>query len=372
MRACHVEYRVTETTLNDTKGDHRMTRIAFGLFDWIDRGTVPVHQLYEDRLQLLEVADAAGFFCYHLAEHHATPLGMAPSPALFLTAAAQRTRRIRLGPLVYLLPLYNPLRLIEEVCMLDQLSGGRLELGVGRGVTPYELRYYGVDPAGTRAIFNEALAVLIAGLTNPRLTFEGAHYHYRDVPMELHPFQQPYPPLWYPTHNPESLQYAARHGYNFVGLGPAVAVRQLIDAYWQTWQLHRNDPNRLNGHVAAPKVGILRQVFVAETDDEALAVARAAHRDWYRSITKLWHDHDDHSVDGLFAWETATQHETMIFGSPARVREQIARLVETSGCNYVIGSFAWGTLPHEKTLRSLQLFAQEVMPAFSGSAALTT
>ena len=73
-------------------------------------------------------------------------LGMAPSPALFLTAAAQRTRRIRLGPLVYLLPLYNPLRLIGEVCMLDQMSGGRLELGVGRGVTPYELKYYGVDP----------------------------------------------------------------------------------------------------------------------------------------------------------------------------------------------------------------------------------
>ena len=119
-----------------------MTQVAFGLFDWIDRSTAPLHQLYNDRLQLLEAADAAGFFCYHLAEHHATPLGMAPSPALFLTAAAQRTRRIRLGPLVYLLPLYNPLRLIEEVCMLDQLSGGRLELGIGRGVTPYELAIF--------------------------------------------------------------------------------------------------------------------------------------------------------------------------------------------------------------------------------------
>jgi len=77
-----------------------MTPVAFGLFDWIDRGTAPLHQLYEERLQLLEAADAAGFFGYHLAEHHATPLGMAPSPALFLTAAAQRTRRLRLGHLV--------------------------------------------------------------------------------------------------------------------------------------------------------------------------------------------------------------------------------------------------------------------------------
>ena len=207
-----------------------MAQVAFGLFDWIDRGTAPLHQLYKDRLQLLEAADAAGFFCYHLAEHHATPLGMAPSPALFLAAAAQRTQQIRLGPLVYLLPLYNPLRLIEEVCMLDHLSGGRLELGVGRGVTPYELRYYGVDPGGTRAIFNEALTVLVAGLTNSRMTFEGQHYQYSDVPMELHPYQRPYPPLWYPTHNPESVHYAARHGYNFVGLGPAAAVREHVDA----------------------------------------------------------------------------------------------------------------------------------------------
>src|SRR5262245_46947483 len=145
-----------------------MANVDFGLFDWIDRTATPLHQLYEERLRLLEVADTAGFFCYHLAEHHATPLGMAPSPALFLAAAAQRTRRIRLGPLVYLLPLYNPLRLIEEVSMLDQLSGGRLELGVGRGVVPYELRYFGVDPDETRAIFDEALAVLLAGLTNSR------------------------------------------------------------------------------------------------------------------------------------------------------------------------------------------------------------
>ena len=91
-----------------------MAKVAFGLFDWIDRSTAPLHQLYKDRLQLLEAADAAGFFCYHLAEHHATPLGMAPSPALFLTAAAQRTQRIRLGPLVYLLPLYNPLSVRPE------------------------------------------------------------------------------------------------------------------------------------------------------------------------------------------------------------------------------------------------------------------
>jgi alkanesulfonate monooxygenase SsuD/methylene tetrahydromethanopterin reductase-like flavin-dependent oxidoreductase (luciferase family) len=96
-------------------------------------------------------------------------------------------------------------------------------------------------------------------------------------------------------------------------------VREHVDAYWQTWEQHRHDPGRLNGHVAAPKIGILRQVVVADTDEEALETTRAANGDWYHSITKLWHDRDEHSVDGLFAWETATQHETIIFGSPARV-----------------------------------------------------
>jgi alkanesulfonate monooxygenase SsuD/methylene tetrahydromethanopterin reductase-like flavin-dependent oxidoreductase (luciferase family) len=138
--------------------------------------------------------------------------------------------------------------------MLDQLSGGRLDLGIGRGASPYELGYFGVDAATSRALFNEALAVLVAGLTQAQLTFEGAHYQYHDVPMELHPLQQPYPPLWYPTQNPESVRYAARHGYHFVSLGPA-GVRQLVDTYWQTWEAHRQALDRLNGHVAAPRVG---------------------------------------------------------------------------------------------------------------------
>ncbi|MBO0738987.1 MAG: LLM class flavin-dependent oxidoreductase [Alphaproteobacteria bacterium] len=342
-----------------------MNETSFGVFDWIDRGTAPLHRLYDDRLRLLEAADEAGFYCYHLAEHHATPLGMAPSPALFLSAAAQRTKRIRLGPLVYLLPLYDPLRLIEEVAMLDQMSTGRLELGVGRGVSPYELRNFGVDPESSRELFEEALTVLLQGLTQTRLNFNGAHYHYDDVPMELRPLQHPYPPLWYPTHTPSSVEYAARHGLNFVGLGPAAAVRQHTDVYRRVWNAHRYDPARLNAHVGAPKIGILRLVVIADSDAEAEAAARAAHQVWYRSITQLWHMHGDHSIDGLFAWETSVETKSLVFGTPAHVREEILRLIETSGCNYVLCSFAWGTLSPEQSEHSLRLFAQEVMPAFA-------
>jgi alkanesulfonate monooxygenase SsuD/methylene tetrahydromethanopterin reductase-like flavin-dependent oxidoreductase (luciferase family) len=292
---------------------------------------------------------------------------MAPSPALFLAAAASRTRRIRLGPLVFLLPLYEPLRLLEEICMLDQLSGGRLELGVGRGVSPYELGCFGVDPAGTREIFDEALAVIIAGMTRDRLTFAGNHHRYDDVPMEVRPLQQPYPPLWYPTHNPQSIGYAAQHGFHFVGLGSPSQLRAQMDLYRDVWAKHRGDAGRLNGHVAAPKLGTLRQVIVADTDAEALALAASAHASWYRSITKLWHDHDDHSVDGLFTWDGAIEQGRIIAGAPARVRERVADLLEKSSCNYFMGAFSWGTLTLEQSQRSLRLFAEEVMPAFSAS-----
>ena len=108
----------------------------------------------------------------------------------------------------------------------------------------------------------------------------------------------------------------------------------------------------------------MRQVFVADTDEEAAKAAQAAHGDWYHSITKLWHAHDDHTYDNFFTWETSTQFETIIFGSPARVREQIARLLEESGCNYIICSFAWGSFTHQQALRSLNLFAEDVLSAF--------
>src|SRR3989442_9453684 len=120
-------------------------RVECGIFDHVDGGEGSLAALYDSRLRLVEAADTAGFRTYHVAEHHATSLGMAPSPGIFLAALAQRTRRIRFGPLVYILPLYPPLRLIEEICMLDQLSGGRFGLGVGRGFSPYEIAYNNVD-----------------------------------------------------------------------------------------------------------------------------------------------------------------------------------------------------------------------------------
>src|SRR6267142_1111216 len=130
--------------------------MQFGIFEQNDRGTHPLDEQYENRLKLIEFYDAAGFRTYHMSEHHSTPLSQTPSPGVFLAAVAQRTRRLRLGPLGYVLPAHHPLRLAEEICMLDHLSGGRLEAGVGRGPPPQELKYFGIDPDSAPPMYVEA------------------------------------------------------------------------------------------------------------------------------------------------------------------------------------------------------------------------
>src|SRR5436189_3632906 len=116
--------------------------MEFGIFDHLDRSPSSLADYYEERLAIVELFDRAGFHAYHLAEHHSTPLGMAPAPSVFLSAVAQRTQRLRLGALVYPLAFHHPIRVMEEICMLDHLSNGRLEIGVGRGASPHEIEDY--------------------------------------------------------------------------------------------------------------------------------------------------------------------------------------------------------------------------------------
>ena len=337
--------------------------VDFGLFDWVDRAQGSLGELYESRLKLIELADQAGFYGYHVAEHHGTPLGMAPSPSVFLAAVAQRTAHIRFSPMAYLLPMYHPVRLIEEVCMLDHLSNGRVELGISRGVSPYEIRCFNVDPEATRDIFNEALEVFRAGMCNEVLNYSGEHFQFHDVPMEIEPLQRPYPPLWYPSFSEADASYAAEHGLNFMNLGPPSFVANLMKLYREIWARHADNEDRLNGHVATPMLGALRQIYIDDTDEAALAVAKPAYADWYQSITKLWHRHSDTAYDQFFNWDACLAGETILIGSVAKVREQIQQLITESGINYFVGSFAWGSLTPAQSRRSLELFIAEIMPA---------
>src|SRR5260370_37797289 len=127
-----------------------MQALKFGVFDHMDDAGHGLARQFEERLQLAEACEAARFRAYHVAEHHGTPHGIASSPNLFLAAMAQRTTRLRFGPLVMLLNLYHPLRAFEEISMLDQISGGRVEFGLGRGGPPPELRLFVGDGAAAQ------------------------------------------------------------------------------------------------------------------------------------------------------------------------------------------------------------------------------
>ena len=144
--------------------------MEFGVFDHLDRNDLPLREYYEQRLKVIEAFDRSGFYAYHVAEHHFTPLGMAPSPSVFLSAIAQRTKRLRFGTFVYALPVHHPLRVLEEICMLDHMSGGRLEIGFGRGSVPFEISYYGQNAEERQQIYAERLELILKAFTVKTLT----------------------------------------------------------------------------------------------------------------------------------------------------------------------------------------------------------
>ncbi|OGQ77926.1 MAG: hypothetical protein A3F90_18855 [Deltaproteobacteria bacterium RIFCSPLOWO2_12_FULL_60_19] len=251
----------------------------FGVFDHLDRSASPLEEFYEARLKLIEAYDRAGFYAYHVAEHHSTPLGMAPSPSVFLSAVAQRTRRLRFGPLVYALPVHHPLRLIEEICMLDHLSGGRLEIGFGRGSSAIEVGFYGQDPADAQRIYAEALELTLQGLSQKTLDFHGEFFAFDNVPIELEPLQRPHPPVWYGVHSIESAERAARRGFHVVSLDSAHETRRFTDRYRKVWRELWGESRAL------PKMGIGRFIVIADSDAEALLIARRAYPIWHRMIS---------------------------------------------------------------------------------------
>jgi alkanesulfonate monooxygenase SsuD/methylene tetrahydromethanopterin reductase-like flavin-dependent oxidoreductase (luciferase family) len=330
--------------------------MQFGVFDHLDRDDQPLPSYYEARLKIIEAYDRLGFYAYHVAEHHSTPLGMAPSPSVFLAAVAQRTRRLRFGPLVYALPLYHPVRLIEEICMLDQMSGGRLEIGFGRGSSPSELSYFGQDPELAQQVYAEALDLVVTGLTERTLTFRGKLFRIEDVPMELEPFQKPHPPIWYGVHAPDSAARAARRGLQVVSLDPPAATCAAFDSFRSAWR-------EAHGATAFPLMGLGRFIVVAETDAHALALARRAYPRWHASFTHLRRRHNlvmSHPRPPTF--DELTEVGQGIAGSPARVTAALRRQLALTGSNYLVGQFAFGDLTLAEALSSIDLFAREVMP----------
>ena len=332
--------------------------MQFGIFDQNDHGRYPLTEQYDKRLQLIEFYDQCGFRTYHMSEHHSTPLNLTPSPSVFLAAVAQRTRRLRLGALVYVLPAHHPLRLAEEICMLDHLSGGRIEVGIGRGASPHELNYFGIDADVAPGMYVEAYQIILQALTRDEVNFEGKYYQFWNVPIDLKPAQLPHPPLWYAVPVPEGAAWPAQNGINIVCGGPLPRVREITDRYRSEWQAagHSFD--------ALPLLGINRFVLVADSDREAMALGRRAWPKFHSSFMKLW---KLHGTQPRFArmpedFDMLVEHGGGIAGSPATVRDRVRVMTEEAGTNYFIGQFSFGDLAHDEVMHSVSLFAREVLP----------
>lgn len=332
--------------------------MQFGVFDQNDLGAYPLTEQYESRLKLIEFYDQAGFRGYHMSEHHSTPLSMTPSPSVFLAAVAQRTKRLRLGALVYVLPLYQPLRLAEEICMVDHLSGGRLDIGIGRGASPHELAYFGTDPEAAPAIYVEAYNVIKRALMEREVTFRGKHFLLEAVPMEIKPAQLPHPPFFYAVPMPEGAVWPAQNNINIVGGGPVERVREISDRFRAEWAGVGNSPEKL------PLIGINRFVVAADSDAEAMELGRRAWPRFYENFMKLW---KKHGTTPRYAripdnFDAAVNNRAAIVGSPATIRDVVYRMADEAGVSYFIAQFSFGDLTHAEVMHSVRIFADHVIP----------
>lgn len=244
--------------------------------------------------------------------------------------------------------------------MLDHLSGGRFELGFGKGVSAPEHLLWGLDPEEADARTDEMLDLLLGALTceDERFSFEGRFYQLTDVPLQISPHQLPHPPLW----RPGTVTTAAALGVNTMAGGPISLVNQSIERYREAFR-----PRWSTGR--APMVGAIRKIVVAPTDAEAEAIGRRAWARYSANLTELFTRYEmvppnDPTVGGDF--DRARQAQVVVTGSPATVRAHVEELTSAGLVEYVVGGFAFGDLSHDEAMRSLELFGQHVVAPLGG------
>ena len=329
-----------------------------GLFDWVEASTrLAPGEVYAHRLQMAEAADKAGFHAYMLAEHQGTPLSIDASPSLLLAAMSQRTRRLRLGALTFCLPWYDPYRFYNEVCMLDHLSGGRLELGVGRGVSPIEAQIFGMQDIETsRANYRRTLDFFFQACANPVVRYRGV-----DVELYNKPVQKPYPPLWFPSSSKDSVDFTGRHGYHTAIISSHAEAKARFAQYREVWERHRNDAGRHNAHVARPFLARTQHLVISEDEKEAIDAGVSAYETWKGHLHHLTRKHGRPDVIPLDPFAESSVMR-LIAGTPEKVTRELKAVIRESGMNYLLCAFSFGSLPPAMAIRSLELFAREVMP----------
>ena len=338
---------------------------TFGIFDHIeDIPGTPTHRLLQDRLALAKLADEAGFASFHLAEHHGSGLCMAPTQEIFIGAASRSTKTIRLGPMVKLLPLHHPVRIIEDMCVADQLTGGRLDFGVGRGVAPIEHAWFGSKWTESRERFEDTSASsatrchgrdLERGQRLPRFPDRPA----RDqAPPGPDPVLVPGQPAdcRAPRHEPHVRRPVSQATY---------------DRYVEQWEQHRGDTLRLDGPNSRPRVGCTMIVAIAPSEKEALAIARRgmdglvrrtkeAHTSDHLVLSEAECANGDRTARGHPRHHRGRHHAGA--GVPDQIAERFAAILESGLVDHIALQVPTGDMTYDEARRTVELFASEVKP----------
>ena len=341
---------------------------------------------YAEHLDAWEEMDRLGYDGVGFNEHHCSPYGLMNSPNLMASAAAQRTKRLKL--LIYgnLLPLHEPLRLAEELAMLDCLSNGRLISGFARGI-PREYQVHNVPLSQSRERFEEAYELVTRAWTEDVFSYEGKFWSYRDVAIWPRPVQQPHPPIMIPiVGSQESIEFAGRHN---IAITPGLAGGGLRDDIVRFYAKslaaagHRITPDHLslalNAYVADSKAQAVRELapyhlyfnrtlFSHGSFTETAAQRKAGYvsqssTDYVRpenqrAAALLREDFRNLTLD-----DVARQAEQMPWGTPAEVTERIIAAANHAGANMVQIGFNRGAMPHDMFIEQIRRFASDVLPA---------
>ena len=320
--------------------------------------------IYARGVEQAQAAEALGFRNTWLGEHHFSSYGYLSRPAQLATYIAAKTTRLRLGTAVIVVPLHHPLLVAEEIATLDQLSGGRVDIGFGRGYQNYEFERFGLDLEQAKNRWNESLDIILNSLKGKAFSYEGKHYKVPDTMVFPQPLQTPHPPIWIVAQSPYALEAAVRRGFNVLTGGFGVTVEHL-GAFGKMFEevCAKVQPP------VKPRVGVQRAIYVAENDADARDAAE--HARWNMRVTLSLRNHYEQVENGK-AMPIVAQNEPdiedlinryLVIGSPETCIRQIKTLQSVMGISHFNCSFWFGDMDQKRVLRSMERFAKEVMPA---------
>ena len=324
-------------------------------------------ELYAHWLEQIDAAEQLGFDSLWVTEHHFRPFGgMIPNPQLLLTAAAQRTRRLRLGSSVTLLPMHHPIRIAEDFAMLDLLSNGRVNFGAGRGMSAREYATFGADYETAQERLAEALEMIARAWTQDVLDWEGRHYNYKGLTLLPKPHQRPHPPIYVTAHrHPENFQMIARRGYHLMTL-PWISSNESQKSFVELYRATLVEA----GHSPEDhEVFVMYPAYVGETDEQARTEVQDSWHRWRHFVlTELGIDPSKGAIfeerSRHLSYEAMVADRRAVFGGPETCVRQLQRVSEVLGPTEVGLVFHFGGLSQDRVLKSMECFARLVAPAF--------